>query len=376
MICLMTGIQFCTAQHMRAKNFPSYLGGDISLLPTYQQKGSVYRDSTGKAVEPITLLTQNEWNTIRIRLFVEPDKAPDEHKREGVCQDLPYIMRLAKQVKNAGMKLMLDFHYSDTWADPAKQFTPSRWTNIKNLNDSVYGYTRDVLKRMNDAGLAPEFIQIGNEITFGMLWPSGKTDPEKDDNWNMLARYLNAGAKACREECPNARIIIHTERAQSWKTTKAYYKRLQRFGVDYDIIGLSYYPMWHGTISNLGEVLDSIDATFHKPVMIVETAAYYSHKNDRWNKASSTVQGGYEVSKEGQRQFAHELVNELRKHHNVHGLFWWFPEENESGQTVVESWLNRGLFDNETGQALPAFYELKKFIRKNPKTGNGASRRY
>jgi arabinogalactan endo-1,4-beta-galactosidase len=281
-----------------------------------------------------------------------------------VCQDLDYVIEFSKQIKQAGLKLMLDFHYSDTWADPAKQFTPKRWENadIQQLADSVFAYTRTSLQTMRRAGVIPDMIQVGNEITNGMLWPSAHIDPTKDDRWDTLGKLLRAGSKACREICPKAQIIIHTEKAGDWNITQSYYEHLQQQQVDYDIIGLSYYPMWHGTIPNLGKNLQLLKQHFpDKPVMIVETAAYYSHENDPWAKPDQYAEF-YPINKEGQAQFTRELVTELKKHNNVIGLFWWFPEENACGNQVVKGWLNRGLFDNHTGQVLPAMKEYNRFL--------------
>lgn len=339
------------------------LGGDISLLPTYQQRGTQYLTRDGRAM-PLLQMVRDEggWNCIRVRLFVEPQNAPGSHKDEGVCQDLPYVIGLCRQVKEAGMKLMLDFHYSDTWADPGKQFTPRRWLDLQPqaMADSVYAYTTAALKALKQQGISPELIQVGNEITFGMLWPSGKVEPTKDDNWDVLSSYLKSGVRACREQCPDAQIIIHTEHAQDWIATRGYYERLQRYGVDYDVIGLSYYPMWHGTISHLGTVLDSLAIDFpDKPVMIVETAYYYSHENNPWVTDPQQHSELYPITPEGQAQFTRELTFALRNRRNVTGLFWWFPEENASGQKVIGGWLNRGLFDNHTGRALPAFYDFR-----------------
>jgi arabinogalactan endo-1,4-beta-galactosidase len=191
------------------------------------------------------------------------------------------------------------------------------------------------------------------------LWPTGKLDPSGSEGFDTLCQFLKAGCKACREVCPQSQIIIHTEKAGDWDITRNYYQHLRRYGVDYDIIGLSYYPMWHGTIPNLGRTLDNLLLLFpDKPVMIVETAAYYSHERDPWAK-----EGQYsefqDISPEGQATFTRELLAELRRHHNVTGLFWWFPEENAFGNDVVKDWLNRGLFDNRTGQALPAMREFR-----------------
>jgi len=356
LFCVLTFVSFAAnAQPQK------YLGGDISLLPSYEEKGTVYKDFDGKKVQLLPFLKKQGWNCIRVRLFVDPQSAPQENKDEGVCQDLNYVIKLAKQIKKTGLKFMLDFHYSDTWADPGKQFTPKRWKDcsLQVLADSVYAYTRASLLAMKKAGVIPEFVQVGNEITNGMLWPIGKLDPSASEGFDTLCMFLKAGSKACREICPKSQIIIHTEKAGDWDITRNYYQQLRRRQVDYDIIGLSYYPMWHKDIPNLGKTLDNLAWLFpEKPVMIVETAAYYSHENDPWSK-EDTYAEFYPISVEGQAQFTRELVRELQKHHNVSGLFWWFPEENASGNSVTKGWLNRGLFDNHTGNALPALKAFK-----------------
>lgn len=349
-----------------------YLGGDISLLPAYKANGTVYQNKDGRAACPYEIFKESGWNAMRVRLFVNPDNAPQANKDEGVCQDLDYVVGLCKQIKNHGFKLMLDFHYSDTWADPGKQFMPAtladavkgknREEQIRILADSVYSHTFNSLTALVAAGAEPDLIQVGNEITFGTLWPTGKVDPMKDDNWDALLTFLKAGVKACREVCPKARLIIHTEHAQDWLTTQAYYDKLAKGKLDYDVIGLSYYPMWHGTVKHLDTVLDSLKTEFGKPVMIVETAFYYSHKNDKWEPDPNHYGDLYPISVGGQRRFTEELVTMLGKHDDVVGLFWWFPEENESGRPVIKSWINRGLFDNETGKLLPAMHELKNYI--------------
>lgn len=353
-----------------------YLGGDISLLPTYEQAGTQFRDSTGTAKPFFDLVkTDGGWNSTRVRLFVNPGNASQDAKEEGVYQSLEYIIPLCKEIKASGMSLMLDFHYSDTWADPSHQTMPKAWaTSSKEaLVDTVYNYTRRSLSALKANGIEPDMIQVGNEITFGMMWQQGKADPLKDDNWKTLSDYLKAGVNACREICPNAKLIIHTEHAQSWEMTKGYYDKLQRYGVDYDIIGLSYYPMWHGTIGHLGVALDSLETHYpDKEIMIVETAAYYSHENDKWATPEKYSEF-YPISAEGQREFTAELVSLLNRHPRVTGLYWWFPEENESGKRVITSWINRGLFDNNSGKALPAFYELRNY--KKGCAGNCAGER-
>ncbi len=341
-----------------------WLGGDISMLPSLQQRGAVYRDSTGRTVDPYDLFAQQGWNMMRVRLFVDPQHAPGRHRDEGVCQDLDYVVDLCRTIRDRGFEVMLDFHYSDTWADPAKQFTPQRWQGLDaaTMADSLYRYTRHCLQALVEAGAEPAMIQVGNEITNGMTWPTGHVDPTGSDGWPALTTLLAAGCRACREVCPKAGIIIHTEKAGSWPVTKAYYSQLESAGIDYDIIGLSYYPMWHGTIEGLGTTLDSLAVHFaSKPVMMVEAAYYYEH--DGVNRGEEDFAQCPPGTIEGQRQFTADLVAELRRHANVTGLFWWFPEENRHGLKGHRGGgLNRGLFDSRTGCALPALYELRRFV--------------
>lgn len=352
-----------------------WLGGDVSLYPSYENAKTVYRDSTGRRVDVPDYARRWGWNMVRVRLFVDPSNASAQAKGEGVCQDLAYVVNLCRMAKRHHLGIMLDLHYSDTWADPGKQTVPRRWQGLEvfALRDSVYNYTTRVLMAMKRNHVEPQMIQVGNEITYGLLWPVGRVNPQTDNNWAVLASLLNAGSKACRKVCPKAKLIMHTEHAQDWPLTRDFYDRLDRYKVDYDVIGLSFYPMWHGTVAHLGQVVDSLADRYHRQVMIVETAAYYSHNRDRWATGPDQYSEFYPISPEGQRQFAADLVDELNRHPSVSGLFWWFPEENESGGAVLDSWLNRGLFSNDNGRALPAWYELYKFrtdfhpIAKTPK---------
>lgn len=341
----------------------SWLGGDISMMSANARNGVIYKDSCGVTVDPYDLFKQQGWNMMRVRLFVDPSNAPGHHHDQGVCQDLGYVIDLCKAIRARGFEVMLDFHYSDTWADPAKQFTPKRWEGLsaKVLADSIYRYTRHCLLALKATGVEPATIQVGNEITFGMDWPVGRVDPMSADNWDVFARLLQAGCRACREVCPKAGIIIHTEKAGVWGMTRNYYDRLAAAGLDYDIIGLSYYPMWHGTIPNLGATLDSLAVRYpDKPVMIVEAAYYYQH--DGVNRGEEDFSHCPPGTIEGQREFTAQLVSELNRHDNVTGLFWWYPEENSYGTPWQGRWgLNRGLFNSVNGQALPAFYEMSRF---------------
>lgn len=337
-----------------------FLGGDISMLPRYETHGNPYYDINGNRVDPLQLFKQLDWNAMRVRLFVEPSKASREDIGSGVVQDLPFVIQLGKQIKDAGFKFMLDFHYSDSWADPAKQTIPSSWSraDANALKDTLYNYTKRCLTALKEQGATPDFIQIGNEISYGMLWNIGKAYPSSDQNWNVFSDFLKSASKACREVCPKAKIIIHIERSGQPDVCQSFFNRIQSHNVDYDIIGLSYYPFWHNDLSVLSNTLYKLAQSFpDKKVQIVETAYYY-----QWFPQSGIdhdFRNKWPATPEGQRKFTEDLIIELKKHENVNGLYWWFPEENGNG--VIDNWINRGLFDDNNGKALPALYEMSKF---------------
>ena len=184
-----------------------YVGGDISLLPKYEENGAKFLDKDGKTITGgmLAYFKQQGWNAMRVRLFVDPSKASAAHKGEGVCQDLDFVKKLGKQIKDAGLALMLDFHYSDTWTDPGKHATPSSWTSSdsETLATTLYEYTKSCLNEMIAAGATPDFVQPGNEITYGMLWPTGHCYPDGGNygsgTFANFAKYLQAGIRAIRE---------------------------------------------------------------------------------------------------------------------------------------------------------------------------------
>ena len=158
-----------------------YVGGDISVLPKYEAQKATFFDQDGKTItDVLTFVKEQGWNTIRVRLFVDPSKDTDKN----VCQDLEFVKQLGKRIKDAGLFLMLDFHYSDTWADPAKQWTPDQWKGLSDddLYKKIYEYTKDCLEQMKEAGATPDMIQTGNEISYGMLWGTEATAKGNDKN--------------------------------------------------------------------------------------------------------------------------------------------------------------------------------------------------
>ena len=343
---------------------PLYVGGDISLLPKYEEAGVVYKDKEGQTVSDVlAFFRQQGQNAMRVRLFVSPDGSD-----KAVCQDLDYVKALGKRIKDAGLKLMLDFHYSDTWADPAKQWTPAAWQDLNNdqLQDKIYEYTKDCLQQMKAAGAEPDFIQTGNEISYGMLWGKSGTTANRcytnssDANWTRFLSLLKKAGQACREECPQARIIIHSERVPKPDVLTDFFDRMKAGGIDYDIIGLSYYPAFHGSLSTLETALTALERKqYGKDMMIVETGYSYA-----WALGGTEYDytKTYPYSEEGQRQFTADLVAKLKSHPGVKGLFWWWPEDNGNKQ-VTNNWWNAALYDHNSGQPYAAFYELSAFAQ-------------
>ena len=343
-----------------------YVGGDLSVLLKYEEQKATYLDKDGKAIADVLAFVKEQgWNTVRMRLFADPSKDTDKN----VCQDIEYVKSLGKRIKAAGLYFMLDFHYSDTWADPEHQTMPLEWGMINTpAFEYIYTYTKTNLEALVTAAATPDFIQIGNEISFGMLWDGCKVSANsnwtayEDTNWDHFSTALKNASKACREMCPEAKIVIHTEQCANNPTLDvAFFKRIQQYDIDYDIIGTSYYPYFKGPLANLDKGLSELEKNFpDKQIQLVETG--YPSK---WEVKGSTYDytKTYPYSHEGQRQYAADLIATLKKHPQVNGLSWWYAEANAKGCTgsLAEGWYNASLFDNETGRALPALYELKAF---------------
>ncbi len=352
-----------------------YVGGDVSLLKAYEDKSVAYYDQDGNATGPLLpyLKSTCGMNAMRVRLFHNPANASTEAKNQGVFQDLAYVEALGKEIKDAGLAFMLDFHYSDTWADPSNQWTPEAWLNLTDaaLEDSVYNYTAQSLQALVAAGATPDFIQIGNEVSYGILWgQQGSGSPKRyyagqSTNRARFTRLLARAAAACRAVCPEAKIVLHTERVANPTYLVQFYRDMDDAGVDYDIIGTSYYSYYHGFLPQLSTALQAIEAYSAKDIMIVEMGYYHA-----WQP--STIDYDYSatfpISADGQKAFTQALVDTLANHPRVTGLFWWEMETNDgegsawNAQHVLNGWYNAGLVDNATGRLLPAAYVLSDFL--------------
>ena len=367
-----------------ATSAQKYVGGDISLLTKYETNGAKYYDLNGNPItDMLGFFKQQGLNSMRVRLFVDPTKSGDI----AACQDLDYVKALGKRIKDAGFSLMLDFHYSDTWADPGKQWTPDAWKTLTNeqLNEKIYEYTKDCLEQMVAAGATPDFIQTGNEISYGILWGTeasvGKNSTNRcytnspEANWTRFISLLKQAGKACREVCKDAKIILHSERTAKPSVLTDFLDRMKAASVDYDIIGLSYYPYHHGNLAKLETALNTIEGkNYGKDIMIVETGYYYAWQTSDLGGDGADLSKTYPISPTGQQAFTKALIEILNKHEQVKGLYWWWMEACENGldwntKRVSDNWYNASLFNDSNtsdvgypaGKAMPAIAELKNF---------------
>ncbi len=247
------------------RNVDKMIGADISWLPELEAKGEKFWDE-GKNFDGIELLKKHGFNYVRLRIFVNPEHEKGYSPGEGYC-DLEHTLIMAKRVKDEGMKLLLDFHYSDNWADPQKQFKPSAWEGLSDndLKDTVETYTYNVLMALKKQNTMPDMVQVGNEINHGMIWPNGHISKP-----NGLAGLLKAGISGVRLADPNIPVMVHIATGGLNKESVFWYDNMISRGVEFDVIGVSYYPRWHGTLVDLEENLNDLISRYNKPVNIVE----------------------------------------------------------------------------------------------------------
>ena len=319
---------------------PFVLGADISALavPGRGNWGPLpaYREE-GKTSDELTILRRHGWTAFRVRVFVSPvRKAPNN--------TLEAAIPLAKRIKAAGATFLLCIHLSDTWADPQHQEIPVAWRDLDfdGLEKQVEAYTYDTIKQLKEAGCMPDWVQVGNEITPGTLWPLGQlkvpgstrhNPPEADDEarqWDRLARVLKAGIRGVKSAAGDTppRIAIHIDKGASWEATRWYFDHLNDAHVEYDIIAQSFYPEWnHGTLEQLWDNMNRCAERYHKDFLVVETGYGRSHIPD--NKSML-----WPETPEGRLQFMADIVNTVKKAPRGIGVMYWAPEReawNEDG---------------------------------------------
>lgn len=259
------------------------IGADISFLPQLESRGMKFYDKDGKPDDVMKILKDHGFNYIRLRIFDHPENAKGYSPQKGFC-DLEHTKQMAKRIKAAGMKFLLDFHYSDTWADPQRQDKPAAWSKLDYnlLKDSVYIYTKNVMQALRDQGTAPDMVQIGNEINHGLLWPDGGIN-----NLDTLANFIYAGERGVKEVCPDAIIMLHIALGGQNDEARFFIDNMLKRKVPFDVIGLSYYPKWHGTLDDLKNNMADLAKRYKKYVMVAE----YSQLKPEVNEIAFTAPG-------------------------------------------------------------------------------------
>ena len=340
------------------------VGGDISALTRIEQAGGVFRDE-GKPGDAIEIMSKYGCNCFRLRLFVNPAGG------NMVVNDLAYTIALAKRIKAAGARLLLNFHYSDTWADPGRQLKPKAWEDLdfESLERTVYEYTRDCILEFKKAGVLPDMVQPGNEIAPGMLWPDGKLygvgDPEKQ--WDKFARLLKAGVRGVEDASggDDVRIVLHIHFGGDSSKTKWFFEHVEKRDVPYDIIGLSYYPWWHGSMEDLRENISKTAATFDKDIFVVETA--YPNRSARISRAQEGADKTmrWPMTPAGQEAFLRKLIAAVRETSGDRGIgvLWWYPESIPVKGLMIWYGGANAMFDGE-GNVLPSMNAFREAVHK------------
>jgi len=328
------------------------LGHDISTLQQEESIGKTFSD--GGTVVPLEKILANRGTTyIRERLWVNPPIA---------FNNLSHVLAMATRIKAAGLKLLLDFHYSDFWADPGTQTTPSAWQgqSLSTLSTTLYNYTYSVISSLVAQGTPPAMVQTGNEVTDGMLWPTGQIYVGSTQNWTSFATLMKSAISAVRAASPSTRVMIHIDRGGDNGGAEYFYDHILAQGVSFDVIGLSYYPWWHGPLANLQTNLNALSPRYGKDIVVVETAYPWTLANGDSTTndvtTSSQLLSGYPASAAGQLAYIKEVISIIKATPNGHGLgvvYWepaWIPGVGwESGQG--DQWDNMTLF-NYSGQSL------------------------
>lgn len=320
------------------------IGADLSFIKQAEDSGFVFKDIDGKAKKGLDIFKNHGYNWIRLRLFHSPTELPN---------NLVYTLKLAKEAKEKGYKFLLDYHYSDTWADPSKQYLPKVWEGLSQevLIDSLYQYTKRTMLAFKDSEVYPDMVQIGNEISNGMCWPNGKL-PE---NWDNLAALLQAGINGVFASAGNKKppkIMIHIDKGGDWQFTKYWYDKLNTFNVDFDVIGQSYYPWWHGNLLQLRECLNNTVLLYKKEIILVETAYNYevAEYADKLPPFSETP--------EGQKEFVedvHQIILQIPNSLGT-GIFWW------EAAAPNKAFSYRTYFTND-GLPQPVLTVFDKYVR-------------
>jgi arabinogalactan endo-1,4-beta-galactosidase len=292
------------------------LGADVSSVKRAQDLGASYFDAAGVKKDPLDILKAKGMNYVRLRVWNNPASGYNNKSK---------VLAYATTVKSKGLKLLVDFHYSDTWADPARQNKPAAWNGhtIGQLQTDVYNYTFDVCNSLKNQGTTPDSVQIGNEINVGLLWNEGKV---VNNDFTNLSLLLKAGYNAIKACNSGTQVFIHTSDSDSDANMRWFYDGIKAKGVSWDVTALSYYCFWHGSLSNMTSVVSDAKSRYGKPVVIVETAYPFTTGNadSTPNIVSGAPCSGYAATWQGQAANFTAVQNAARSG-GAAGVFYWEP---------------------------------------------------
>lgn len=310
-------------------------GGDYSRLNMMLTGGATFKENSSTK-DAVDIAADNGWNLVRLRVFNDPGNSsysPSSYMSPGFVNKAD-ALRLAIKAKNAGLDILLSFHYSDYWTNPSTQNIPHEWSgkNFSQLKTAIYDFTKDVLDAMNDQGTLPAYVSIGNETNSGLLFGGG-TDGTGYNSYNCdyekYVAFFNQGAQAVRDVSASIKVITHLTSPNG--TAGYVLGQMNTYNADYDIIGLSYYPYWTETMSAAAfcTAADGWASTYGKPVLIMETAVNWNTVTYYGSAGQLEDQGYYEsiypASEENQRNYLLELANEIKKSSSVIGYVYWDP---------------------------------------------------
>jgi len=330
-------------------------GVDLSTLLQVEDNGGVFYEN-GIVKDPVLIFKDHGIDYIRIKIWHTPTSDYD---------NLQKVLIAAQRIKSNGLKFLLNIHYSDWWADPANQTKPAAWNGLlfQSLKDSVYQYTKNIITTLKNHNALPDMVQIGNEIICGMLWNDGRICEQYNtpQQWANLSALVNEGIRGVNDAIDfndSVKIMIHTDRGGDNAGARWFYDGLLAQNVSFDIIGLSYYPWWHGTLSDLQNNLNDLASRYSKEIIVVETAYPWTLL---WNDTtynlvgnSSQLLAGYPATVQGQKDFLVDLINIINNTTDGKGVgvFYWEPDWI-STQTFGSPWENLAMFDF-SGELLPS----------------------
>ena len=310
----------------KVENIPEdfILGMDASCVPSLEAGGVRYFDHDGAEKDVYEILAENGINYIRVRIWNDPFDKNGNGYGGGNC-DIENAIKIGKRATAQGMKLLVNFHYSDFWADPGKQMAPKAWggMSIEEKSEALYSYTADCLKKLTEAGVEVGMVQIGNETNGAMCGENSSAL----GGWKRITQLMSAGSQAVRDVCPCALVAVHFTNPEKVTNYESYGKNLEYYGVDYDVFASSYYPFWHGTLQNLSEVLENISTKYGKKVMVAEISyAFTAGDTDFFGNTIGNGGGivkNYPFTQQGQANLVRDVIETVVNTAGGIGVFYW-----------------------------------------------------